>query len=109
MTLLLDRLREISHTATITMMARRPHPPATPPAIGPARELLMTGVNAGGVEAVAEDGTGCKVGVGDDCAVVEDVGACEVLLVLSTVELAGNSIDSCQIPLLFKYFTRTNL
>jgi hypothetical protein len=56
---LLDRLREMRHPATITMIARRPQPPATPPAIGPARELLITGVNAGGAEAVTED---CETG-----------------------------------------------
>jgi hypothetical protein len=98
-TSLLDRRREIRHTATITMMARRPHPPATPPAIGPARELLITGVKAGGVEAVAEDGIGCEGGVVDDCVAVESVTSCEVLLVMSMVELAGIPVKSIQILL----------
>lgn len=87
-------------TATITMTASKPQPPATPPAIGPARELLITGVNAEGGEAAAEDGsTACEDVVNEVAAVVEgnaveDGTASEPMVLLVSVELAGTSFDS---------------
>jgi hypothetical protein len=80
------------------MMATRPQPPATPPAIGAARELLIIGVNAVMPEDVTEDVAGVETGVidgcaEDDCAAIEDAAACKVTLLLSMVELAGNSVE----------------
>lgn len=113
----LARRRMMHQTATIAMIARRPHPPATPPAIGPARELLVIGVKAAGAEAVpvtkevvdgmedvdAEATDGIDGVVMDDGAAVEDAARSDSS-VLSIVKLAVMPINSIQFPLMLPLF-----
>ena len=116
---LLARRRDVHHIATITTIANRPQPPATPPAIGAAKELLIIGVNAGGPEGLTEDGVSVDVcggdggvddgGVDDDRAAVEDAAGWEVLLLLSMVELAGISVKFIRSRISHIGPARTNL